>query len=787
MRLLSSKNRQLRDFVLIAALLFGGCDRKPEPLPAPAPTPAVTPHPTITPTPTPTPAPTPEPTIAPTPEPDPVAWLLEESSRKLWPKEITLTEAMVFPLEIDGVQKGEVRIAAQMSGKLLDLTRDGDEVFVSVMLAGAARRVSSEKTNLKEVAALARDQARALAAPQPQRETAPSPRPPAAPSPMEDESLTGFASQSEALKLPFGVGPKISDRAAWKKARLDRERILQDAEREMDRPTPELTAEDYLSYSKTGSREPHGEAFRRRLDRVGIFALAAGLTNESRFVDAAQKEAEAILEEPTWVIPAHDPKLENYRGEKIDVDLGVAMRGYTLATMGWWLDEKLPKEFTARLKKELRRRVVEPYLRRIAGDESLCQWIGYDNNWVSVCHAGIVGSAMYASPSRGDINRILRSTRKLIGNSLRSYTKDGYCTEGIMYHNYGFGHYVDLAELLFRASGGGINLYKEAGIPEAAAFPTKFEVFSQVYPSFGDCPYGSTAVRGLQKVVAHRLDTPALLTPALREKADTYGPGLIYDVILPATLPEPPAIKGSTWSLRDDFVDGGLLVTRPANPGDTVLGAAFKAGNNGEAHNHNDEGTFVIVTGNSAPITDIGSEIYTASTFGEDRYKSPANNSYGHSVPVVNGQLQKTGKDAQAKVLERDFTKTLDRYRVDLRGCYEVPGLKKLVREFRHYRGSDARVEITDEVAFNGTKDFSTALMTLGDWQEVSPGKLRFEDRGNVVEVEITASVPFTVQGETLDSLNLRGPKTPAKRVGIYLSVPVKEAEVKMVIRPQKN
>jgi hypothetical protein len=41
------------------------------------------------------------------------------------------------------------------------------------------------------------------------------------------------------------------------------------------------------------------------------------------------------------------------------------------------------------------------------------------------------------------------------------------------------------------------------------------------------------------------------------------------------------------------------------------------------------------------------------------------------------------------------------------------------------------------------------------------------------------------VKSEVLEA-NLRGPKTPPQRVGIDFTEPVKEAEMKMIIRPAR-
>jgi hypothetical protein len=767
--------------LVLAVLLLGptGCPPPPPPPSAPTPTPTPTPEPEPVPMPEATPPPAPEPT--PTEEQAALEWL--KNNPGFQPDTVVLAETREFPVVIEGLVRGKTKIPAGASAKV----QAWDTQTVTALFAASPQPLPHGATDFlpRAVAVYRREKDRvpppAVAVAEEQRA-----EPEAAPPVAAAEEIDV---RSVQLEVPTGVGPKLSDRAAWRQANLDRKQILAAAGAELDKPVPELGPEEFEAYEKTGSREPHGAPFKQRLYRTGLFSLAAGLTDDRKFIDAAQREAEAILGEPTWVIPAHDKGLPNYRGKKTDVDLGVAMRGYTLATMGWWLDEKLPPDFTKKLKKELHRRVVEPYLKRIGGDKSLCQWIGYDNNWVSVCLAGIIGTALYSSPNESEVEKIVRAARKHLPNAFKSYSADGYCTEGIMYHNYGFGHYVDLAEALYRVSGGEIDFFGEDIVSTVAPFPTKFEIINQRYPAFGDSPYNAGAVRGLQHVLAHRLGDPALLTPALRGKnKDGYGFGdgsLVYDIILPATLPAPAPLTSNEWRLRDEFTEGGLLVCRPADPDDFTLGAAFKAGHNGEAHNHNDEGTFVIATGSTMPITDIGSEIYTASTFNADRYKSPVNGSYGHNVPVIDGKWQKEGREAAAEVTDRKFSEKEDRWTVDLKDCYDAAALKKLEREFVYHRGPDPHVEIIDRVEFTSPKTFGTALMTLGEWREQGEGKLRFTDGEGVLDVEITASAPFAVKGEVLQA-NLRGPKTPPQRIGVNFTEPVSQAEMKMVIRPAR-
>lgn len=593
-----------------------------------------------------------------------------------------------------------------------------------------------------------------------------------------------------ALALPYGVGPRISDRPAWAALPLDRAQILAAAEAELARPEPVWTEADYLAYFTTGSREPHGKPFRDRLHRAGLFTLAAGLADDPRFTAAAVATLAAILDEPTWVIPAHDSKTQdNFYGRVTDIDLGVVMRAWTLATAGWILDEKLEPAFRDRLKSELHRRAVAPYLRRLDGDTSLCKWVWWQGNWNAVCHAGILGTALYVSPSKAEIERIVAGLQATIEKSFHGHADDGYCSEGIMYHNYGFGHYANLAEMLHRASHGAVDLFANPRIRAIAAFPTRFEVFDQRFPSFADTPYGSRAQRGLQSLLAYRLNDPALLPPALRVSEKPYGFGagsLVYDTLLIVTSPPPPPLTQAEWSPRHEFTSGGVLIVRPLAPGDTTLGAAFKGGHNAELHNHNDVGTYAIAVGDSFPVTDVGSEVYTKDTFNANRYTRPINNSYGHNVPVIDGRLQVEGRQAAARVVRRDFTPEADTWVLDLSACYDSPKLASLEREFRYFRDAvDPRIEITDRVAFKEPATYANAFMTLGAWEQRDERTLAFTHGRNTLVATLASDAHFTVSEDKLEGQNLPN-KLRATRVGIDFPEPATAFEFKVVFRPER-
>jgi len=51
---------------------------------------------------------------------------------------------------------------------------------------------------------------------------------------------------------------------------------------------------------------------------------------------------------------------------------------------------------------------------------------------------------------------------------------------------------------------------------------------------------------------------------------------------------------------------------------------------------------------------EIINDVYPARTFSSRRYESDVLNSFGHPAPLVNGKLQKTGRQASGRLIDGD-------------------------------------------------------------------------------------------------------------------------------------
>lgn len=93
-----------------------------------------------------------------------------------------------------------------------------------------------------------------------------------------------------------------------------------------------------------------------------------------------------------------------------------------------------------------------------------------------------------------------------------------------------------------------------------------------------------------------------------------------------------------------------------------------KGGNNGESHNHNDVGSFILYVDTIPFFIDLGVGTYTKQTFSADRFKIWTVQSNYHNLPIVNGFTQKDSIQYKASNVQYDAVKM--QFSMDIVGTY---------------------------------------------------------------------------------------------------------------------
>lgn len=586
---------------------------------------------------------------------------------------------------------------------------------------------------------------------------------------------------------PTCFGRPITDRAAWETlaATSEGRAVIGAAETLLKSPMPEMTDEIYLIYSRTGSRAEGDRVDGQRRGRIGTLTLAEILENKGRFLPELEKTIRSLCTEKTWVGVAHDGNLANFNRKQVTIDLYSSALAWHLATADNLLGDKLSPPTRELIRKEIQWRIFEPYHRMIEGKQSL-NWLASQHNWNSVCLAGVTGAALALLDSREERGFYILAAEKYSMNFLKGFTPDGYCGEGTGYWNYGFGHYVYLAEEIRLTTGGRIDLLarKEALAP--ASFGARFEVLDGVYPAFADSSPGARPSARIMDFLNERLGFG--LPPAGSERTRLGGgslaEGLMYLFPVPATQKAPPTAQVvEVGGPRSWFEQAGILICRPLAGSSSRLATAIIGNDNGVNHNHNDVGSYIVVLNGQVLIVDPGGETYTARTFGPHRYDSNVLNSFGHSVPLVAGKMQSAGAKAKAVTLKTDFTDAQDTLVFDIRSAYAVDGLQKLTRTYVYSRAGAGSLTVTDDVAFSQPQSFETALITLGQGKQTGPQTLRIEDGPAALNVRIdTGGAAFKIVPTEINE-HVHTKKLPV-RLAIAVESPVQQTTVTVKLTP---
>jgi hypothetical protein len=589
------------------------------------------------------------------------------------------------------------------------------------------------------------------------------------------------------IEKPAGFGRPISNRAAWEElARKESYHlVIPLAEILLKEPIPQQPDNLYLDFSRTGNRTHWQRVSRQRRDRIKWLVLAECLENKERFLEAIEEIVRILCSERTWVMPAHDRDLANFKGERTDIDLGSARLAWNLATADYLLGNKLSSDTRKLIRDNIGHRIFEPFRDMATGKREANWWFSTTNNWNAVCLANVTGSALALLESRQDRALFVVAAEKYSKNFLRGFTPDGYCTEGVDYWNYGFGHYLLLAESVYQSTRGRVDFLDSDHVRRVANYGSHIEIVNGVYPAFADCSVMAQPSPWILYYVSRRFGL-GLRRWENRDLASSES-NLYLTMMLSfqnsasQTPVASEAFRGT--GLRSWFNQGGILICRPVEDTAYRLGVALKGGHNDEHHNHNDVGSFIAVVGSRALLVDPGREVYTKRTFSSRRYDSKVLNSFGHSVPIVAGKLQKTGRYACGRVLHTEFTDETDTLVLDIRPAYDVQGLEKLERTFVYSREGNGSLTVTDRVKLANPESFGVALITFDQWAELGLRTLLIYDSKEAIRVDVkTTGQEFEIHHEEIQE-NLET-KTFPTRLGINLKQPVSEATISIEITP---
>ena len=449
-----------------------------------------------------------------------------------------------------------------------------------------------------------------------------------------------------------------------------RQSYIQYGEQYLGKPWTVLPWTIFAENKQTGNRVNYEAICFEKRRQMAAIVMAEIMEGKGRFMGDIIDGMGSFCEETWWGIPAHYPKAIPL-SEWQEVDLFNA----ETASLIVWTRYMLEKQFDAfspdlcqRIDREMERRILQPAVERDYW------WKTAGMNWNPWICSNWLACILICEKDEARKATAIAQIKKATQAFIDAYPEDGGCDEGPGYWDRAAASMFEIMRLLDFGT-------VDQKVQRMASYAYKTYIGNDYCVCFADAhenkavqqvnivyPFGLWlndqtmrefgAYLGRQKGV---LTNPA----ALYDKSGNF-PTLGRELFFLRHIRDFIAEQPCEPLLKDVWLpDLQIMTTRRGN-----LYVAMKGGTNGESHNHNDVGSFVIYAPQeSSPHASRLSPLfidpavgeYTAKTFSNDRYSIWSMQSQYHNLPQINGIDQKDGKEYAAKVVShKDGQLTLD-------------------------------------------------------------------------------------------------------------------------------
>ena len=433
-------------------------------------------------------------------------------------------------------------------------------------------------------------------------------------------------------------------------------KVIANAEKALADEIPMLPASLYREYVTIGNRSNYENLYFKRRDMVLWLSLAEWYEGKGRFTEKLMDVVWAIMEESTWLIPAHlynspfgaEGSLGPVFGNNTlhGIDLFSAVTCAVLTTAYKYAGESMNKitpVVCEKMKFMLNDRFVKPFL------HCTFWWTGERGNTINNWCPWIISNLLYQTAIMEESNyvreKVVNKSISALDNFLNCYHPDGGCDEGPSYWGAAGASLFDCLELLEDMSGGKIDVYSNDLVRNIGEYIYKVNINGNRVVNFADCGPIVTPSASLLVRYGKKCNSPFMVSFA--KKVAPYGDfGVGYWQMyrgLKALFSEKVEYDDCPMPVYTSLPDLKVVTMRESSDSSKGLFLAAKGGSNGEMHNHNDVGNFVIYYDGAPVIIDTGVGTYTTQTFSSRRYELWFMQSGYHNLPSFDGIDQRDG------------------------------------------------------------------------------------------------------------------------------------------------
>ena len=549
---------------------------------------------------------------------------------------------------------------------------------------------------------------------------------------------------------------------------------LQKAEQYLNEPLLALPVSRFRDFVVNGNRSEYEKHYFARRTRLLTLGYAEIFEGKGRFLEAFIDTLWAVMEETTWLLPAHnrqnpvanDGLPSTWGGREHGIALFGASTGADLAFLYYKLKDQMDAfapEVGKRLVYEVRERCIKPFLNRTfywAGEGG-----GHPNNWNPWIIMEVTYAASLLCEDLAEREAVLERACRFIDNFVDGYGIDGGCDEGPGYWG-GAGYaYITFLSIAYDMTGGKFNLLAHPLVKKMGEYVSKVYISGKYFINNADCALRPGVSGASLLFVGERVKSEMMMEMGCAFESENpflYSSGMVnpyatYFNLCRPMVSEPTVIHSplNVW-----FRDLKIALMRENTDATKGLCFALKGGHNSESHNHNDIGQFFLYNDGTPVIVDMGGMSYTRFTFSPQRYTIMAMRSLFHSTVTPAGMEQLPGREfASSDEVFDEETRTVS---MSIKNAYPA---KAALRELkRSVTLTDGGVVLTDTVAFEGESTVDIHFLTPDAPTQCPDGSL-------VLAAGMVLEYPETVTYR-LEEIRIDGDKNLAanwKRDTLYM------------------
>ena len=439
-----------------------------------------------------------------------------------------------------------------------------------------------------------------------------------------------------------------------------RQSYIQYGEEYLGKPWQTLSTAVFAQFKENGNRVNYESLNFSKRHQLAALAMAEIVEGKGRFLNDVIDGINSFCEETWWGIPAHY-KYKVPTADDQTVDLFNAETAglviWTTYMLRPQLDQFSPL-IVQRVNREIQRRILTPALK------DKYWWKTAGMNWNPWICSNWLTCVLFAETDRQRQIDAVSQILSCMDAFVNSYPEDGGCDEGPGYWDRAAASLYECMALLDIATNGRIDARHNPKIQAMAQYAYKTYIGNGYVLSFADshdnrymqqlnivypfaCYTNDPIMRRFAKYIGEDKDYLHHAADLYRYSGNfpTLGRELFFLHSIDSFQREQAAepLLSNVW-LKDLQIWSCRSKT---------LFAAFKGGNNGESHNHNDVGEVVIYADGEPLFIDPGVGEYTAKTFSNDRYTIWTMQSGYHNLPQINGYDQHGGKQYAARIVNQ--------------------------------------------------------------------------------------------------------------------------------------